>query len=563
LLGLKGTLLVTAVINFVIAATAFLYSYFMDRPGLAVFEIPEVSVRLAKIEAPSLYPLIMLFTTGLVSMALEIVWIRIYLRLFDTTVYTFALILSIYLVATAFGSMFYRAFVKSLDPAYEGVIWSTAGLLGLFSVFAMFLGFPNDPARLLNVAMLSLGIMPFCWLIGVLTPLLVDRWSGGDPPQAGKAYAVNIIGCIIGPLLAGFVILARFSELVALALLALPLLVTGLVVGFRPMPAEKPGGGLTKFRVLPVGITLGAIILMGFSFTYPRGWEKGVVKRDYEAVVRATGEGLEKRLWVNGFSMTVLTPITKMMAHLPLAFLPTKPENSLVIAFGMGTTFRSFLSWGIPSTAVELIPSVPALFGYFHADAAQIMKSPKAVIVIDDGRRFMQRTNLRYDVIAIDPPPPVQAAYSSLLYSKEFYEIARSRLKPGGILQQWLPYGDRATLAAVTKALQESFPHVRVFSSVEGWGFHFLASNRPLAVRQAADLAKLLSPQVRADLLEWGPFSRPEDQFQKVLDKEIPLDKIIRLDTKVPALTDNNPINEYFLLRRFFGNLRGAHDEFR
>jgi predicted membrane-bound spermidine synthase len=562
LLGLKGTLAVTAITNFLIAATAFAYSYFKAGPAPAVAAAPKGAARPAKPAEPSLYPLVMLFTTGLVSMALEIVWIRIYLRLFDTTVYTFALILFIYLLATALGSVSYRLFVKSLKSVYEGVLWSLAGLLGLLSVFALFRGSPATPFKTVNLELLSLGIMPFCFLIGFLTPMLVDRWTEGDPHQAGKAYAVNIIGCIIGPLLAGFVILVRFSEFAALALLALPLFMAGLAVVFRPRPKENYGWGLRIPRGLATGLTLGAVVLMVYAGTQQRGRENEVVKRDYEAVVKATGQGLKKRLYVNTIAVTELTPITKMMAHLPLAFSPSKPQNSLVIAFGMGTTFRSCLSWGIPATAVDLIPSVPEFFEYFHPDAAEIRQSPGAEIVIDDGRRFMKRITQRYDVIAIDPPPPVEAAYSGLLYSKEFYEIARARLKPEGVLQQWLPWGDRATVAAVAKALYESFPHVRVFSSVEGWGFHFLAANRPLPLRNAADLAALLPPAAKADLVAWGPFSTPEAQFQKVLDKEVPIDKFISLDAQIPALTDNTPVNEYFQLRRFFDHSQKVLDKF-
>ncbi len=70
---------------------------------------------------------------------------------------------------------------------------------------------------------------------------------------------------------------------------------------------------------------------------------------------------MQKQLLVNGYGMTWLTPITKMMAHLPLAFLDRSPQDALVICFGMGTTFRSLHSWGIPVTAVELVPSVPRL----------------------------------------------------------------------------------------------------------------------------------------------------------------------------------------------------------
>ena len=73
----------------------------------------------------------------------------------------------------------------------------------------------------------------------------------------------------------------------------------------------------------------------------------------------------------------------------------------------------------------------------------------------------------QYDAIIIDPPPPVPAAGSSLLYSRDFYEVAKQRLRPGGILQQWLPpEGDAADQAAIARALTEVFPYVRVYGSI-------------------------------------------------------------------------------------------------
>ena len=152
------------------------------------------------------------------------------------------------------------------------------------------------------------------------------------------------------------------------------------------------------------------------------------VLRDNTATVIATGDGMTKRLLVNGIGITFLTPITKMMAHLPLAFLDHTPRSALVVCFGMGTTYRSLLSWDIQTTAVELVPSVPRLLPYYHRDGAELMKSPLSHVVIDDGRRYLERTSEQYDVITIDPPPPVEAAGTSLLYSKEFYSIIRRRL---------------------------------------------------------------------------------------------------------------------------------------
>jgi len=111
-------------------------------------------------------------------------------------------------------------------------------------------------------------------------------------------------------------------------------------------------------------------------------------------------------LFVNGIGMTKLTPVTKYMVHLPLASMSRPPRNGLVICFGMGTSFRSMLSWGIPTTAVDLIPSVPAMFDYYHADAPKLTSSPLARIVIDDGRRFLDGANESYDVIVVIRPHP-------------------------------------------------------------------------------------------------------------------------------------------------------------
>ena len=98
----------------------------------------------------------------------------------------------------------------------------------------------------------------------------------------------------------------------------------------------------------------------------------------------------------------------------------------------MGTTYRSALTWGVNTTAVDLARSVPDAFPYYFEDARALIRHPKGRIVIDDGRRFLHRSGTSFDIITIDPPPPLEAAGSSLLYSKEFYEQLKLRLTPGG-----------------------------------------------------------------------------------------------------------------------------------
>src|SRR5262249_43420454 len=163
-----------------------------------------------------------------------------------------------------------------------------------------------------------------------------------------------------------------------------------------------------------------------------------------------------------------------------------------------------------------LIPTVPSLFGFYHADAAKLLASPRGRIVVDDGRRFLERSPARYQVVVVDPPPPVWAAGSSLLYSREFYEVMRRRLEPGGIVQQWIRQAEPLVLSALVKALLATFPHVRVFRSLEGWGYHLLASAEPIPSLRAEALAARLPATAMRDLLEWGPYATAAEQFAAV-----------------------------------------------
>jgi hypothetical protein len=197
---------------------------------------------------------------------------------------------------------------------------------------------------------------------------------------------------------------------------------------------------------------------------------------------------------------------------------------------------------------VELVPSVWHAFPFYHADANAVMRNPKGRVVIDDGRRFLDRSRETYDVIVVDPPPPVEAAGSSLLYSREFHEAVKSRLNPGGIFQTWFPVGEEGIARAIAKSLVEVFPHVKVYRSVEGWGFHFIASMEPLRDVTAGDALSRMPAAARADLSEWGGDNLGAN-LSKVFAQEIPIAMVL---PRHPAnlITDDRPFNEYFLVRR-------------
>jgi spermidine synthase len=583
LAGFHNTLRIASLFNLLIALCATALTLGRLNDG-ASDDFEEPTLPAVKPVSAGPFPLFLLFATGLTSMAIEVVWIREFTPFLGTVVYAFALILGSYLAATFFGSRLYRLW--SRKPFSEGrLVWALLGFSILLPLItadpSMHLGpvplgdwiskvthvslarditaHGNPWSQLLR---LILGVCPFSAILGFVTPMLVDRWSAGDPDRAGKAYAVNVIGCIFGPLFSGFVLLPWVNERWVLCIFAAPWLILGLFAGQLPV-ADKGDLALGWQKPLPYALAALALLLAFTSKGYEDPFNPRVVLRDNTATIVASGQGMRKHLRVNGVGMTALDPITKIMAHLSLASLNHSPQSAMVICFGMGTTYRSLLSWNIPATAVELVPSVPKVFWFFHSDAPQLLSSPLSHVVIDDGRRYLERSAEQFDVINLDPPPPVGAAGSSLLYSSEFYAAAKRRLKPNGILEQWLPedetMGDPVVPASVAWALHDSFEYLRMFHSFSPAahaqltatrGVLFLASNQPIEMRNPAELVKRMPSSALRDLLEWGPEKSPENEIADILANETTIETVVARDPEASALHDDRPINEYYMLRQ-------------
>ena len=551
-LGLSQTLKVAAMMNFIIAISGVLLDVqFLRREavlvsprvlGTKVQDVPETT--------NSGLVLSMLLTTGFVSMAMEVVWVRAFTPVLLTSIYSFACILAVYLLATWTGSHIYYRHAGN----HKAVKTSSLIMLAAYSCF-----FPillNDPRTLswipgamTKVIIVLASIFPFCATLGYLAPKLIDEFSFGEPQDAGKAYAFNALGCILGPLFAGYFLLPALGVRLSLAVLAVPF--SAYLLYFYFKKAWKP------IYVHIVSVALSLVFLyvgsVGVLLSYEDGalYKHGEVRRDYVASVISYGQGVDKKLLVNGIGVAALSPITKFMAHLPLAVHRTPPDSALIICFGVGATFRSAAFWGIRATAVELVPSVRDAFGFYFADAKEILKNPKVQVVVDDGRRFLSRTLEKFDVITLDPPPPVYASGTALLYSEELYRLIKLRLKEGGILQQWYPGEGRDEVSAVARSISRAFPYVRIFPSIEGWGYHFIASMQPFEMPSAEAFEKKLPPKARADLIEGFNHLSVQQYYQIVMSREVPLESILIPNSGI-SITDDRPYNEYFLMRTLF-----------
>jgi predicted membrane-bound spermidine synthase len=560
-LGFHHTLAFAAVGNFAIAALSAVIGW--KQRGTVASPQPAAPKPPAKAEtrpatgSSRLIPWI-LFSTGFSAMAMEVVWTRAFTPVLKTQVYSFALIVFVYLGATFFGSMLYRRDLKREAPR------STAGLISLLAVAAFLPIVAVDPRFIQAkwniamgtyldspqaVALVLASIVPLCGVLGYLTPSLIDQYAGGHPAAAGKAYGVNVVGCILGPLVASYVLLPHLSERYTLVVLGLPLLALCFFCAKSLTPRQRLATALAG----GAAVAWCLFFANDFEGLVMKHEPKTEVRRDYAASVISFGEGFGRRLLVNGIGMTILSPDTKFMVHLPLAYQKARPESALIICFGMGTSYRAALSWGIKTTAVELVPSVTKAFGFYHEDAARFLDDPNGRIIIDDGRRFLKRTREKYDAIVIDPPPPVEAAGSSLLYSKEFYTLAKQHLKPNGILQIWFPDGPLSTAQAIVRSLDESFPYVRCFEGVNDWGTHLLASEQPIVTVTTEQMVARMPPSARLDLKEYMDTRRYPAlpaYLDKVVSQETLASHVLNPGRSI-EISDDQPFNEYFLLRKW------------
>lgn len=483
-----------------------------------------------------------LFITGFSSMALEVIWTRAFTPAMGTQVYAFAGLLACYLLALSVGSTIYRRHLKKSKSI------SIAKVVGVLAITAFIPILVNDIRLSPNRISLLLSIIPFCGMLGYLTPMLIDLYSSGKPKAVGRAYAINIIGCILGPLFASYILLPTLGVRQSMILLAVPFL---LIFVLHLNLLQRTWRFSLVVSTICVALCLVTFFVnQSYEEKMLRADPRHELRRDHTATVLSVGSDRSKVLLVNGIGVAFITNVTKFQAHLPLAFLNHEPRNSLVICFGVGATFRSALSWGINVTAIELVPSVKDAFPYFFEDAEEVMKNPKGQIVIDDGRRFLRRTSEKFDVITIDPPPPISAAGTSLLYSREFNKLLKAHLTDGGMIQQWFPTSEASwELKAVLTSLALEFPYIRVFESIEGFGHHFIASMEPFSVPTPSEFIAKLPEKAKLDIFEYPENRNLEETYLRIINTEKSPEKIIKKGRSY-RITDDRPFNEYYILRK-------------
>lgn len=493
-----------AVIGFALAGLA---DYSVGTEVAEVETAPETSEMIADAiplqpEQPatrSVYVAIAL--SGFCALGAEVVWTRLLSMMLGATVYTFSIILAVFLAGLGVGSSAGAALAKKLkNPRIVlGVCQFLLAAATAWAAYAISTLIPSAdfdptvPVNPLDVFRLDLvrctwAILPSACLWGASFPLalaaLARRSETGNEADSGalvgKTYAANTAGAILGALAFSMilipasgtqqaerwlVIMSAVSAIIALArsisfanvvkAVAVAAAAAALAWTVKPVPWLALGYGrrmnqYVSYNSKPLFIGEGMNSSIVVS-EYPNGTRYFHVS----GKVEATTETFDMRL-------------QRMLGHLSAMFVK-KPESVLVVGFGAGVTAGTFVLHPTVKKIVisEIEPLIPPTSTkYFKEQNYDVLHDPRTEIHYDDARHFVLTTKDKFDVITSDPIHPWVKG-TSTLYSKEYFELCKQHLKPGGVVTQWVPLyeSDFDTIKSEFATFFSVFPHGTIWNS--------------------------------------------------------------------------------------------------
>ena len=567
-LGIFGTALTAAGMG-VIAA---LGGFWLDRvaPGQTGVK-PQVNP--APREKSASLAIFFYAVAGGLALGYEVVWSQSIVQFMSTRSFAFSVVLATYLAGLALGAALFARWADRIrDPwGMFGFFIASAGMVAVVEICFLgpwlqalqFLGeqaaYSLTESRLMGmcarfaIAAIYVVFIPTLFL-GAAFPaalkLIVD--SGHVGRDIGKVVALNTFGGIVGTVLTGFVLVPQFGLVKTLAILAVVASLLGLLAAMR---------GTSGFRFARWSTFGIAIITVGVAALTPpdrlasllaeaRGgkivfYEEG--KGGTVAVLeQSVGQKSFRRLYIQGVSNTGDTlpslRYMRLQALLPLIIHNGEPTSALVIGLGTGITAGALLRFpGLEQRVVaELLPEVVLATSNFQGNFSA-SADPGLDIRLRDGRRELLSNEQTYDLITLEPPPPSAAGVVNL-YSTGFYELALARLRPGGILAQWLPLPTQND--EDTRSLVRSFLDVFLHATLWTTELHemlLVGAMEPIELDVPRITERFNQPEVAAALREVGIFS-PEALLATWVMDRTGLESYVG---DVLPVTDDQPRIEY------------------
>ena len=409
--------------------------------------------------------------SGFCALAAQVIWTRILSLLFGASTYTFSLILAVFLIGLGIGSSLGSVIAKAVERPRVALGWCQLLNVGAmaWSAYMLMESLPYWPINTsistsiwynfqLDLVRAFWAVLPAPILWGASFPLAlaaVARRGQDSGRLVGSVYAANTVGAIVGSVAASLVLVYWFGSQRAQQVLMIVSGMSGLLLlapaEFSAPSAQRPlrwagsaalviALGLAAFLIRTVPPIPGILVAYG---RYAATW------MGQQGDIFYVGEGLSSSVAVSRFGGSIMNyhnagkvqassqpqdmRLQRMLGHFT-TLVPKSPKRVLVIGCGAGATAGAVsIDQNVESlTIAEIEPLVPRVVSeHFGEHNFHVVRNPKTHIVIDDARHFLLTTDEKFDAITSDPLDPwVKGA--ATLYTKEFFELAKSKLNPGG-----------------------------------------------------------------------------------------------------------------------------------
>lgn len=584
--GMQSSIFLALALNASVVLIAFMKSRKEGSPS------PAADVRTAGPTAPSIRGrgallISVYFVSGFLALAYEVTWLRI-LAIFNTnSIITFSIAVAVYLAGFSTGSLLlYHRLAKhwsGMTLFFLSNFGAGVAALALIPVFYFFpdltegligpsdSGYASGMLRLITAEALTSLLMMFipAMFLGLAYPALcrsLIEHSKRVAADSGFYYLVGNLGSMMGVFWTGLFIIPALGLVGTLGALIASSIFLGSILLMVHSDIPRKWVWQTASAVLivlalhyawtgtPFAREGHLVRAFGTWISYHAGISSKILRYRSGAsatvMVKETRQGLSaprhRRIYIDDQPVAATDPNalvdSKMLAHIPLLLHPD-PRRALTVGFGSGGTSWSMVTHGIQVDAVEIEPEVIRSASFFADQNFDVLNSPSFHLILNDARNYLYLTEQLYDVISTDVTN-LQYKQNGNLYTREYFELLKKRLRPGGIACVWIPIIGNEDQKILFRTFQTVFPHASLWymDHIGTTFFIMIGTPGPLKIDFNRLRDGMALPAVARDLRDVGIEDPLLFPFFLYLDEEA-----IRQYVDSAALhTDDHPILEFF-----------------
>lgn len=515
--------------------------------------------------------------TGGLAMVCQVCWNRVLSLVIGSSIYAFTIILSTFLLGLTLGSSVGSWLSKrTKEPVLAlvsclvltaGLVWGSIILVDQLPLWFLHLAKKTSltPLGLLVIkaGLSGLLVLAPTFAMGLLFPFVLRCYVQSDAPvgqTVGRVYAYNTVGAIVGSFTAGFLWIPMLS--IQGTLIAAVLVYLTLAVGLYFVRATTTASWTSRISLATAGI------LLGFTIFATPGWNRSVMSLGLFRVAQLKRldptnlnkknileyrEGLHATVVVEQYNHHILAlkvngksdassgvdmPTQLLSALLPLS-MHGQAKDVAVIGWGSGVTVGAALQFPVKQvTAIEIEPAVVKAARWFRTWNYKPESDERLKLIYDDGRNYLHSQPYSYDVIISEPSNPWISGVSAL-FTQEFFQLAKKRLRKDGILCQWIQLYELSpqSIRVLLRTVSSVFPHVYLFGiSYQSRDTLLVATKKPLHPNLNDFHKWFENPKTRAVFLKAG-LQEPIDWLPRLLADNQSLRQWVK---GAPLNTDDN-----------------------